>query len=227
MLKTIEEPPPSTHFVVLADFVPNDLVTIASRCVRIEFSPIPAAVLVERLVAEGVDADARRRRPRRPPAATSTGPACSSPTTNSSPDATRSPACRQRSTAPARPWSPRWQICSAGSRRPPRRSPPPRTRAGGAREPREAARHAGQRPGASSRPATSASCAATAPTSCAAVSRSSPAPIATRSVADTAPHPNSVVDAVHRIHHAIEALDNNPNETLLLQSLLWSLPPLT
>ena len=45
-------------------------------------------------------------------------------------------------------------------------------------------------------------------------------------VADTAPHPDSVVDAVHRIHQAIEALDNNPNETLLLQSLLWSLPPL-
>ena len=46
-------------------------------------------------------------------------------------------------------------------------------------------------------------------------------------VADTAPHPDSVVAAVHRIHQAIEALDNNPNETLLLQSLLWSLPPLT
>ena len=39
LLKTIEEPPASTHFIVLADFVPVDLVTIASRCVRVEFGP--------------------------------------------------------------------------------------------------------------------------------------------------------------------------------------------
>ena len=32
------------------------------------------------------------------------------------------------------------------------------------------------------------------------------------------------VDAVHRIHRAIETLDRNPNEKLLLESLLWSLP---
>ena len=30
--------------------------------------------------------------------------------------------------------------------------------------------------------------------------------------------------AVRRIHDAIEALDRNPNEKLLLESLLWSLP---
>ena len=30
LLKTIEEPPDSTTFVILADFVPNDLVTISS-----------------------------------------------------------------------------------------------------------------------------------------------------------------------------------------------------
>ena len=45
-------------------------------------------------------------------------------------------------------------------------------------------------------------------------------------VADIAPHPHSLATAVERIHHAIEALDNNPNETLLMQSLLWSLPSL-
>ena len=50
LLKTIEEPPPSTTFVVLADFVPPELVTIASRCVRIDFRADP------------------RRRARRPPA---------------------------------------------------------------------------------------------------------------------------------------------------------------
>ena len=55
LLKTIEEPPPSTHFVILADFVPNDLVTIASRCVRIEFSPITDATVVASLVEAGTE----------------------------------------------------------------------------------------------------------------------------------------------------------------------------
>lgn len=31
-------------------------------------------------------------------------------------------------------------------------------------------------------------------------------------------------DAVHRIHAALEALERNPNERLLLENLLWSLP---
>lgn len=53
LLKTIEEPPASTLFVVLADQVTTELVTIASRCVRIEFSPIDPAVIAARLVAEG------------------------------------------------------------------------------------------------------------------------------------------------------------------------------
>jgi len=55
MLKTIEEPPPSTMFLVLCDFVPNDLITISSRCVRIDFRAIGTDVIAERLVAEGVD----------------------------------------------------------------------------------------------------------------------------------------------------------------------------
>jgi DNA polymerase-3 subunit delta' len=57
LLKTIEEPPPSTSFVVLADFVPPDLTTIASRCVRIEFRSIPDPVLEARLREEGVEPD--------------------------------------------------------------------------------------------------------------------------------------------------------------------------
>lgn len=56
LLKTVEEPPASTVFVVLADHVGPDLVTIASRCVRVDFSSIPAAVIVEVLLAEGVTA---------------------------------------------------------------------------------------------------------------------------------------------------------------------------
>lgn len=57
LLKTIEEPPPSTIFVILADFVPRDLITIASRCARIDFHAIADAVVIDRLMAEGVNVD--------------------------------------------------------------------------------------------------------------------------------------------------------------------------
>jgi len=60
LLKTIEEPPPTTVFVLLADEIVPDIVTIASRAVRIELAPVPGAVLAERLVAEGVDPDRAR-----------------------------------------------------------------------------------------------------------------------------------------------------------------------
>jgi DNA polymerase-3 subunit delta' len=55
LLKTLEEPPPSTFFIVLADQVTLDLTTIASRCVRIEFGAIDPNTIVDRLVAEGCD----------------------------------------------------------------------------------------------------------------------------------------------------------------------------
>lgn len=54
LLKTIEEPPPSTVFVILAEFVPNDLITIASRCARVDFRSVPAEEIAARLIAEGV-----------------------------------------------------------------------------------------------------------------------------------------------------------------------------
>ncbi|HWL45064.1 MAG TPA: hypothetical protein VNQ73_19120 [Ilumatobacter sp.] len=54
LLKTIEEPPPSTVFVILAEFIPNDLITIASRCARVDFRSVPAGEITARLVAEGV-----------------------------------------------------------------------------------------------------------------------------------------------------------------------------
>ena len=57
LLKTIEEPTPGTFFIVLADELPPGLVTIASRCVRVDFAPIPNAAIVERLRAEGVPAE--------------------------------------------------------------------------------------------------------------------------------------------------------------------------
>ena len=58
LLKTLEEPPASTVFVVLADTVPPELVTIASRCVRVDVAPLDHATVAEVLTAEGVGADA-------------------------------------------------------------------------------------------------------------------------------------------------------------------------
>ena len=58
LLKTIEEPPPSTVFVILADYVPAELVTIASRCVRCDFHPLAEPAIRDRLQAEGVPPDA-------------------------------------------------------------------------------------------------------------------------------------------------------------------------
>lgn len=54
LLKTVEEPPASTVFVILADDVPPELVTIASRCVRIDFRPIEPTDIEMALRREGV-----------------------------------------------------------------------------------------------------------------------------------------------------------------------------
>jgi DNA polymerase-3 subunit delta' len=56
LLKTIEEPPESTIILILCDFVPHDLITISSRCARIDFRPIDDAEIVERLAGEGIEA---------------------------------------------------------------------------------------------------------------------------------------------------------------------------
>ena len=55
LLKTLEEPPATTVFVVLAEYLPPELVTIASRCVTVEFEPLSPARVVDALVAGGVD----------------------------------------------------------------------------------------------------------------------------------------------------------------------------
>ena len=60
LLKAIEEPAPGTIFVVLAEEVPPELVTIASRCVRIDLGPVPVDAIVERLELEGIAPDAAR-----------------------------------------------------------------------------------------------------------------------------------------------------------------------
>lgn len=60
LLKSIEEPPASTIFVLLAEDLPTELDTIASRCVSIALHPVPLDVLVERLVVEGADPERAR-----------------------------------------------------------------------------------------------------------------------------------------------------------------------
>jgi len=52
LLKTVEEPPPSTIFVLLAEDVPPDLTTIASRCLRVDIGPLAADVIERRLAVE-------------------------------------------------------------------------------------------------------------------------------------------------------------------------------
>jgi DNA polymerase-3 subunit delta' len=57
LLKTLEEPPGPTVFVLLADDVPPELATVASRCVQIPFPPVPRATMVNWLLRRGVDAE--------------------------------------------------------------------------------------------------------------------------------------------------------------------------
>jgi DNA polymerase-3 subunit delta' len=57
LLKTIEEPPESTIFIILADFVPQDLITISSRCAVVDFRLVDDQHVADRLVIEGVDPD--------------------------------------------------------------------------------------------------------------------------------------------------------------------------
>jgi DNA polymerase III subunit delta' len=55
LLKIIEEPPASTVFVILADHLPPELVTIASRCVQIPFTTPTEAQIIGALIDEGVE----------------------------------------------------------------------------------------------------------------------------------------------------------------------------
>ena len=61
LLKIVEEPPASTVFVILAEHVPPELVTIASRCVQIDFGSLRPSELAAALLAEGVPADVAAR----------------------------------------------------------------------------------------------------------------------------------------------------------------------
>jgi len=54
-LKTLEEPPPTTVFILLADDLPRDMETIRSRCVEIDFEPLSTSQVVAWLVGHGVE----------------------------------------------------------------------------------------------------------------------------------------------------------------------------
>ena len=225
LLKTIEEPPASTHFVVLADFVPVDLVTIASRCVRVEFGPIPAAVLAERLIVEGADVEparqaadaaggdltrarllaadpqfAERRRafaelPRR---IDGTGATVVAATADllARIEAAAAPLAARQAVEIAELEVREQRLGSRGSGRV----------AIEARHKRELRKHRTDE------------------------LRSGLAAIAAAYrdalVDGTAAHDEAAIAAVHRINATIESFEHNPNETLMLQSLLWSLPAL-
>jgi DNA polymerase III subunit delta' len=55
LLKTVEEPPPSTVFVLLADDLPATLATIASRSALVRFDSVPTSAIAAWLVESGVD----------------------------------------------------------------------------------------------------------------------------------------------------------------------------
>lgn len=55
LLKTIEEPPSTTVFIVIADALPASLVTIASRCVTVPFHLVNTDDIARALTAEGAD----------------------------------------------------------------------------------------------------------------------------------------------------------------------------
>jgi DNA polymerase-3 subunit delta' len=62
LLKTLEEPPPATTFLLVSANPDALLPTIRSRCARVQLAPVPAQLLAARLQREGVpEAEARER----------------------------------------------------------------------------------------------------------------------------------------------------------------------
>ena len=62
LLKTLEEPPPATTFLLVSEQPDVLLATVRSRCARIQLAPLPEKVLVEQLVKRGAPAEEARRR---------------------------------------------------------------------------------------------------------------------------------------------------------------------
>ncbi len=226
LLKTIEEPPPSTTFIIIADFVPHDLITISSRCARIDFRMIDEQHIADRLIGEGVDPESASE------AATASGGSLDrARVLAADPDL----AARRRAFAEvpngldgtgatvmmlvedllgriddaAEPLAARHttevetleeRIARYGERGSGKKMLEERHK-------RELRRHRTDELRAGL-------------TVIAGVYRDA-------LVAGSVPRPDAAADAVTHIHEAMEALERNPNEPLLLQSLLWSLPVLS
>lgn len=223
LLKPIEEPPPSTTFLVLADFVPPELITIASRCARVEFRSIPPAVMAARLRAEGVASDvvaetvaaaggdisrarilaadpelvARRRAFADVPARLDGTGAVVVATVEdllARIEAAAAPLAARQAAEAAEVEA---RIERFGERGSGRKALEDRHRRELRRQRTDELRSGlGVLAGA----------------------------YRDILVSGDPQHPQSVVDAVSRIHGAVASMEHNPNETLLLQSLLWSLP---
>ncbi len=56
LLKTLEEPPPSSQFILVVNNPDAMLPTVRSRCQRLAFAPLDATTVVEVLRANGLDA---------------------------------------------------------------------------------------------------------------------------------------------------------------------------
>ena len=62
LLKTLEEPPPATTFLMVSANPDALLPTIRSRCARVQLGPVPEEAIAARLVHDGVgEAEARER----------------------------------------------------------------------------------------------------------------------------------------------------------------------
>jgi DNA polymerase-3 subunit delta' len=225
LLKTVEEPPPSTVFIVLADQITPELITIASRCVRIDFAVISPATIAEVLTSEGVSAEsaqlaataAEGNLTRARVLATDPGLVArraafaSAPSRLDGTGATVVKLCNELNgliDAAAAPLAARQadeataleqRVAAVGERGSGRKQLEERHK-------RELRRHRIDE------------------------LRSGLAVVAgtyrDALVVGQLTRPDSVVAAVRRVHHALEALDRNPNEMLLLQSLLLDLPSL-
>ncbi|MGI9621561.1 MAG: hypothetical protein ACR2PK_01895, partial [Acidimicrobiales bacterium] len=57
LLKTLEEPPPSTIIVLLSEELPDEQVTIASRCLVVPFQVVPILVVEDWLSSQGLSSD--------------------------------------------------------------------------------------------------------------------------------------------------------------------------
>lgn len=226
LLKTIEEPPASTTFLILADFVPQDLITISSRCARIDFRSVDEQHIADQLVSEGVDPDSAAEA-----AAAAGGNVDRARVLGADPelaarrrafaevprqlDGTGATALKlvddlmARIEAAAAPLTDRHasevevldaRIKQYGERGSGKKALEDRHK-------RELRRHRTDELLAGL-------------TVIAGAYRDA-------LLAGEMSRPDAAADAVRHIHAAMEVLERNPNETLLLQSLLWSLPVLT